>query len=106
MAGKFEVYEDKAGKFRFRLKAGNGEIVAWARHTTRRRQPRMGVLRCSGPLRARALWRPTAKGRGGGCLTRHHSGGQAAHSQAFHEPSRVPGDCAHPLGWLNVRVTS
>ena len=28
MAGKFEVYEDKAGKFRFRLKAGNGETVA------------------------------------------------------------------------------
>ena len=28
MPGKFEVYEDKAGKFRFRLKAGNGEIVA------------------------------------------------------------------------------
>ena len=25
MAGTFEVYEDKAGKFRFRLKAGNGE---------------------------------------------------------------------------------
>ena len=28
MAGKFEVYEDNAGKFRFRLKAGNGEVVA------------------------------------------------------------------------------
>jgi uncharacterized protein YegP (UPF0339 family) len=28
VAGKFEVYEDKAGKFRFRLKAANGEIVA------------------------------------------------------------------------------
>lgn len=28
MAGKFEVYEDKAGQFRWRLKAGNGEIVA------------------------------------------------------------------------------
>lgn len=28
MAAKFEVYEDKAGKFRFRLKAGNGEVVA------------------------------------------------------------------------------
>lgn len=28
MAGKFEVYEDGAGKFRFRLKAGNGEVVA------------------------------------------------------------------------------
>ncbi|WP_232791842.1 DUF1508 domain-containing protein [Amycolatopsis sp. M39] len=28
MAGKFEVYHDKGGKFRFRPKAGNGEIVA------------------------------------------------------------------------------
>ena len=28
MAGKFEVSEDKAKKFRWRLKAGNGEIVA------------------------------------------------------------------------------
>lgn len=28
MAGKFALYNDKAGKFRFRLKAGNGEIVA------------------------------------------------------------------------------
>lgn len=25
---KFELYEDKAGEFRFRLKAGNGEIIA------------------------------------------------------------------------------
>lgn len=28
MAGKFEVYADKAGKFRFRLKAGNGQVIA------------------------------------------------------------------------------
>ncbi len=28
MAGKFEVYKDKKGEFRFRLKAGNGEVVA------------------------------------------------------------------------------
>jgi uncharacterized protein YegP (UPF0339 family) len=28
MAGKFEVYPDKSGKYRFRLKAGNGEVVA------------------------------------------------------------------------------
>jgi len=27
MAGKFEVYKDKAGEHRFRLKAGNGEII-------------------------------------------------------------------------------
>jgi uncharacterized protein YegP (UPF0339 family) len=28
MAGKFEIYPDRAGKYRFRLKAGNGEVVA------------------------------------------------------------------------------
>ena len=28
MAGKFELYKDKAGKYRFRLKASNGQIIA------------------------------------------------------------------------------
>jgi uncharacterized protein YegP (UPF0339 family) len=28
MAGKFEMYRDKVGKYRFRLKAANGEIIA------------------------------------------------------------------------------
>ena len=28
MAGKFELYEDASGHWRFRLKAGNGEIIA------------------------------------------------------------------------------
>jgi len=28
MAGKFELYEDRSGEFRFRLKAGNGEVIA------------------------------------------------------------------------------
>ncbi len=27
MAGRFEYYTDKAGEFRFRLKAGNGETI-------------------------------------------------------------------------------
>ena len=27
MAGKFEVFTDKAGEYRFRLKAGNGQII-------------------------------------------------------------------------------
>ena len=27
MAGKFEIFKDKSGQFRFRLKAGNGEII-------------------------------------------------------------------------------
>ena len=28
MAGKFELFTDKAGKYRFNLKAGNGQIIA------------------------------------------------------------------------------
>jgi uncharacterized protein len=28
MAAKFEIYNDAKGEFRFRLKAGNGEVVA------------------------------------------------------------------------------
>ncbi|EHQ36020.1 YegP family protein [Methanoplanus limicola] len=28
MTGKFEVYIDSSGKYRFRLKAPNGEIIA------------------------------------------------------------------------------
>ena len=28
MAGKFELYKDARGEFRFRLKAGNGENIA------------------------------------------------------------------------------
>lgn len=28
MAAKFEYFADKAGKFRFRLKAANGQIIA------------------------------------------------------------------------------
>ncbi|MFL6112871.1 MAG: YegP family protein [Catenulispora sp.] len=28
MAGKFEVYKDQGSKFRFRLKAANGQIIA------------------------------------------------------------------------------
>ncbi len=27
MAEKFEIFKDKAGEFRFRLKAGNGQII-------------------------------------------------------------------------------
>ena len=28
MAGKFEVYQDSRGDYRFRLKAGNGQVIA------------------------------------------------------------------------------
>jgi len=28
MSGKFEIFEDKSGEFRWHLRAGNGEIIA------------------------------------------------------------------------------
>ncbi|GAA3721386.1 YegP family protein [Terrabacter ginsenosidimutans] len=28
MAGNFELYKDAAGKYRFRLKASNGQVIA------------------------------------------------------------------------------
>ena len=28
MAGKFEVYQGTGGEYRFRLKAGNGQVIA------------------------------------------------------------------------------
>ncbi|WP_432944599.1 YegP family protein [Kribbella sp. CA-253562] len=40
MAGKFELYEDKSGGFRFRLKAGNGEVIA----TSESYQTKAGAL--------------------------------------------------------------
>ena len=43
MAGKFEIYTDNAGKFRFRLKAGNGEIIANSQAYESKASARKGV---------------------------------------------------------------
>jgi len=43
MAGKFEVYKDKAGEFRFRLKAGNGETVLTSEGYTSKSSAMNGV---------------------------------------------------------------
>jgi uncharacterized protein len=40
MAAKFEITKDKAGKFRFHLKAPNGEIIAASQGYERRPAPR------------------------------------------------------------------
>jgi uncharacterized protein len=41
--GKFEVYEDGSGKFRFRLKAGNGEIIATSQGYASRQSCMKGI---------------------------------------------------------------
>ena len=54
MASKFELYEDKSGGFRFRLKAANGEVIA---NSSESYQTKSGALNGieSIPLRAPAL---------------------------------------------------
>ena len=39
MAGKFEIGKDKSGKFRFHLKAANGEIIAASQGYETRKMP-------------------------------------------------------------------
>jgi uncharacterized protein YegP (UPF0339 family) len=41
--GKSELYTDKAGKYRFRLKAGNGEIIAVSEAYETRASAKNGV---------------------------------------------------------------
>ena len=43
MAGKFEVYEGKGGKWRFRLKAANGEVIATSQGYSSKASAKNGV---------------------------------------------------------------
>ena len=43
MAGKIELYQDKAGEFRFRLKAGNGEPILASEGYKRRASAMNGI---------------------------------------------------------------
>ncbi|HOC77919.1 MAG TPA: YegP family protein [Methanofastidiosum sp.] len=43
MAAKFEVYEDAKKQFRFRLKAGNGEIIATSEGYTTKKACMNGI---------------------------------------------------------------
>ena len=43
MAGKFELYTDRSGGYRFRLKAGNGEIIATSESYTTKSAAQGGI---------------------------------------------------------------
>lgn len=43
MAGKFELVEDQAGQYRFRLLAGNGEIIAVSEAYVTKRGAKNGI---------------------------------------------------------------
>ncbi len=44
MSGKFEIYEDDAGGFRWRLKAANGEVVAQSEGYTTKEDAKRGAF--------------------------------------------------------------
>ena len=43
MPGKFELFKDKAGEFRFRLKAGNGQIILASEGYKQKASARNGI---------------------------------------------------------------
>jgi uncharacterized protein YegP (UPF0339 family) len=43
VAGKFELYKDRKGQYRFRLKAGNGQVIAVGEAYTTRRAALGGI---------------------------------------------------------------
>lgn len=65
MAGKFELYKDKAGEFRFRLKAGNGEIILASEGYKQRASAENGIesVRKNGPIDERYERKETSSGK-------------------------------------------
>jgi uncharacterized protein YegP (UPF0339 family) len=43
MAGKFELYADRSGGYRFRLNAGNGEVIATSESYTTKAAAKNGI---------------------------------------------------------------
>ncbi len=65
MAGKFELYKDKAGEFRFRLKAGNGEIILASEGYKQRASAENGIdsVKSNAPDDARYERKETSSGK-------------------------------------------
>ncbi|MZR12192.1 DUF1508 domain-containing protein [Maritimibacter sp. DP07] len=65
MAGKFELYTDKAGEYRFRLKAGNGEIILASEGYKQKSSAENGIdsVRKNAPNDARYERKDTASGK-------------------------------------------
>ncbi len=64
MAGKFELYEDKAGEYRFRLKAGNGQIILASEGYKQKASAKNGIesVRSNAPLDERYERKDTKSG--------------------------------------------
>jgi len=65
MAGKFEIYKDKAGEYRFRLKAGNGQNILASEGYTSKTGCTSGIdsVKTNAPVDARYERKQTTAGK-------------------------------------------
>lgn len=65
MAGKYEIYKDKAGEYRFRLKAGNGEPILASEGYKAKAGCKNGIasVQKNGPLNERYERKETSNGK-------------------------------------------
>lgn len=65
MAGKFEIYKDKAGEFRFRLKASNGQNILGSEGYARKPSCTNGIesVRKNSQIEARFESKKSASGK-------------------------------------------
>jgi hypothetical protein len=87
MAGTFKAYKDSAGTFRFRLKAGNGEIIARGR-PIRAKPPRW--LASSRSRRTHRVPTPTTRPEHFEALVSRAAASSVADGR-WSDPNRFPG---------------
>lgn len=65
MAGKFELYKGTGGQYRFRLKAGNGEIILASEAYTTKAGAENGIasVRTNAPIDARYVRKTASNGK-------------------------------------------
>lgn len=98
MAGTFELFKDKKGEFRFRLKAGNGEIVLSSEGYKDRAGATNGVE--SVKKNAEDIGRYEKKAGAGG---RHHFVLKAANNQVIGSSETYETELARDNGIKSVR---
>ena len=64
MAGKFQIFQDRGGKYRFRLKASNGETVLASQGYASRSGVTSGIASVRAHARKKSCFKPTKTASG------------------------------------------
>lgn len=101
MAGKFEIYNDKTGEFRFRLKAGIGETILVSEGYKRRSSAASGVesVRKNSRIETRFERKATSSGKPMFNL-------RASNGQVIGTSETYSSDSAHDSGIASVMKTA